>query len=72
MRMRAFLILGAKAGDTAVIRFTKMQGLGNDYIYIKPLPQKSWGTGTTGTQTLSAVVSAFTLVITTYLLIKNL
>ncbi|MEZ4787897.1 MAG: polysaccharide biosynthesis/export family protein [Flavobacterium haoranii] len=44
----------------------------NDYIYIKPLPQKSWGTGTTGTQTLSAVVSAFTLVITTYLLIKNL
>ena len=32
--MRAFLILGAKAGDTAVIRFTKMQGLGNDYIYI--------------------------------------
>ena len=34
MRMRAFLILGAKAGGTAVIKFTKMQGLGNDYIYI--------------------------------------
>lgn len=44
----------------------------NDYIYIKPLPQKSWGTGTTGAQTLSAVVSTFTLVITTYLLVKNL
>lgn len=44
----------------------------NDYIYIKPLPQKSWGTGTTGAQTLSAVVSAFTLVITTYLLVKSL
>ena len=40
LRMRAFLILGAKAGDTAVIRFTKMQGLGNDYIYINAFEER--------------------------------
>ena len=44
----------------------------NDYIYIKPLKQKSWGTGTTGVQTIATVVSALTLITTVILLSKNL
>ncbi|VXB50293.1 Sugar transporter [Flavobacterium sp. 9AF] len=44
----------------------------NDYIYIKPLKQKSWGTGTTGVQTITTVISALSLVTTVILLSKNL
>lgn len=44
----------------------------NDYIYIKPLPQKSWGTGTTGTQTISTIITALSLLTTTILLTRNL
>ncbi|MFT4576816.1 MAG: polysaccharide export outer membrane protein [Polaribacter sp.] len=44
----------------------------NDMIYIGPLKQKSWGTGTTGLQSLSTIVSIFTLVTSTILLIRNL
>ncbi|CAM3956455.1 polysaccharide biosynthesis/export family protein [Flavobacterium cucumis] len=44
----------------------------NDYIIVKPLKQKSWGTGTTGVQTITTVVSALTLVTTVILLSKNL
>lgn len=44
----------------------------NDYIIVKPLKQKSWGTGTTGVQTIATVVSALTLVTTVILLSKNL
>ena len=40
----------------------------NDYIYVKPLPQKSWGTGTTGIQSFTTLVSVLTLVTTTILL----
>lgn len=43
----------------------------NDYIYVKPLKQKSWGTGTTGVQTLATIFSALSL-ITTIVLLKNL
>ncbi len=43
----------------------------NDMIYVKPLKQKSWGTGTTGVQSLTTLVSLITLVTTTILLIKN-
>ncbi|GAW88129.1 sugar transporter [Flavobacterium psychrophilum] len=43
----------------------------NDYIYIKPLKQKSWGTGTTGLQSFTAIFSVFTVLFTTFLLIKN-
>ena len=43
----------------------------NDMIYVKPLKQKSWGTGTTGVQSLTTLVSVLTLVTTTILLIKN-
>lgn len=44
----------------------------NDYINVKPLKQKSWGTGTTGLGSLSSIISAFTLVTSTILLIRNL
>jgi polysaccharide export outer membrane protein len=43
----------------------------NDLIYIKPLKQKSFGTGTTGLQTLTTLVSAFSLIFTTILLIRK-
>lgn len=44
----------------------------NDYIYVKPLKQKSWGTGTTGTQSVATIITALSLVTTTFLLLKNL
>lgn len=44
----------------------------NDYIVVKPLKQKSWGTGTTGVQTITTIVSALSLVATALLLSKNL
>lgn len=43
----------------------------NDYIYIKPLPQKSWGTGTTGIQSLGTIVTLLSLATTTYLLLTR-
>lgn len=44
----------------------------NDLIYVRPLKQKAWGTGTTGLQSLTTLVSVFTLVTSTILLIRNL
>ena len=44
----------------------------NDYIYVKPLKQKSWGTGTTGVQSVATIITALSLVTTTLLLFKNL
>lgn len=46
--------------------------LPNDIINVKPLKQKSWGTGTTGLQSLSTIVSVFSLLTTTVLLVRNL
>ncbi|NHM06471.1 sugar transporter [Flavobacterium sp. CYK-4] len=43
----------------------------NDYIYIKPLKQKSWGTGKTGIESLTTVFTMLTLVATTILLLRN-
>lgn len=43
----------------------------NDYVYIKPLPQKTWGTGTTGLQSFTTIISALTLVTTIILLITK-
>lgn len=42
----------------------------NDYIYVKPLPQKSWGTGTTGVQSFTTIISVLSLA-TTIILIMN-
>lgn len=44
----------------------------NDIINIKPLQEKSWGTGTTGLQSLSTIVSLFTLITSTIILARNL
>ena len=44
----------------------------NDIINVIPLKQKSWGTGTTGLQTLSTVISIFTLLTSTFILARNL
>jgi len=43
----------------------------NDYIYIKPLPQKSWGTGRTGIESLGTILSVLTLITTTLLLLSR-
>lgn len=43
----------------------------NDYIYIKPLKQKSWGTGKTGIESLSTILSVLTLITTTLILLRN-
>lgn len=43
----------------------------NDYIYIKPLKQKSWGTGRTGIESLTTLVSIMAVVTTTFLLLNR-
>jgi polysaccharide export outer membrane protein len=43
----------------------------NDYIYIKPLPQKTWGTGKTGLESLQTFVAVLSLATTTYLLLTR-
>jgi polysaccharide export outer membrane protein len=42
----------------------------NDYVYIKPLKQKTWGTGTTGIQSLGTIITLISLATTTFLLLK--
>ncbi len=63
-----------------VIDLTKIEALDsevfyiepNDYINVIPLKQKSWGTGTTGLQSITTIISVFTLVTSTILLIRGL
>jgi polysaccharide export outer membrane protein len=43
----------------------------NDYIYIKPLPQKAWGTGKTGIESLGTIITVLTLVTTTLILLRK-
>ena len=43
----------------------------NDYIYVKPLPQKAWGTGATGVQSLTTILSVLTLITTTLLILTR-
>ena len=42
----------------------------NDYIYVKPLKQKSWGTGKTGIESLSTIITLISLFTTTLVLLK--
>lgn len=44
----------------------------NDMIYVKPLKQKTWGTGTTGRESLATIVSVLSLLTTTVLLLTRL
>ena len=43
----------------------------NDYIYVKPLKQKTWGTGKTGIESISSIITILSLVTTTFLLLKK-
>ncbi|OBX25957.1 polysaccharide export outer membrane protein [Gelidibacter algens] len=43
----------------------------NDMIYVKPLKQKTWGTGITGRETLATLVSVIGILTTTILLITR-
>ena len=44
----------------------------NDIIYVEPLKQKSWGTGTSGMQTITSLIAVLSLVTTTILLVNAL
>ncbi len=44
----------------------------NDIIYVAPLKQKSWGTGTTGLQTFSTAVTILSFLVSSVLLVKNI
>ena len=43
----------------------------NDIIYVKPLKQKTWGTGTTGRESLTTIISILSLLTTTILIINR-
>ncbi len=43
----------------------------NDFIYVKPLKQKTWGTGQTGLESLGTIITLLSLATTTFLLLKN-
>ncbi|MCX7549046.1 polysaccharide biosynthesis/export family protein [Xanthomarina sp. F1114] len=58
--------------DAAVMQSPYYYIQPNDIIYVKPLKQKSWGTGTTGMQTLATIITALSLVTTTLLLIDKI
>jgi polysaccharide export outer membrane protein len=58
--------------DAKVINSTYFYLKPNDYVYVKPLKQKSTGFGTNGLQTLTTVISLFGIITTTYLLVKSL
>ena len=42
----------------------------NDFILVNPLKQKSWGTGTTGIQSLTTIISVLSLVTTIIVLMQ--
>ena len=43
----------------------------NDYIYVKPLKQKTWGTGKTGIESVGTIITLLSLATTVYLLLKK-
>lgn len=43
----------------------------NDYIYVKPLRQKTWGTGKTGIESLGTILTLISLGTTVLLLLKR-
>ncbi len=44
----------------------------NDIVYVEPLKQKAWGTGTSGMQTITSLIAVLSLVTTTILLVNAL
>ena len=43
----------------------------NYYILVNPLKQKTWGTGKTGIESLTTIITILSLATTTYLLLRN-
>ncbi len=58
--------------DIAVINSPYYYVQPNDMIYVKPLKQKSWGTGTSGKETLASVLAILSVITTTLLLINRI
>jgi polysaccharide export outer membrane protein len=48
--------------DVAVLQSPYFYLQPNDYILVNPLKQKSWGTGTTGIQSLSTIITVLSLI----------
>jgi len=42
----------------------------NDYIYVKPLKQKTWGTGTVGLQSIGTIMTFISLITTALVILK--
>ncbi|MBK0370914.1 polysaccharide biosynthesis/export family protein [Flavobacterium agrisoli] len=42
----------------------------NDYIYVKPVKQKTWGTGKTGIESMSTIITVLSLATTVFVLLK--
>lgn len=42
----------------------------NDFIYVKPLKQKTWGTGTTGMQSIGTIITLLSLLSTTLVFLQ--
>ena len=58
--------------DITAFESDVFQILPNDIIFIPPLKQKSWGTGTNTIQTITTLISVFSLITSTYLLAQSL
>ena len=58
--------------DMAMFNSESFYVQSNDIIYVEPLKQKSWGTGATGAQTFSTLISILSLATTTILLVRTL
>ncbi len=43
----------------------------NDYILVNPLKQKTWGTGKTGIESLTTIITILSLATTTFFLLRN-
>ncbi len=43
----------------------------NDYVYVKPLKQKTWGTGKTGIESISTLVTLISLLTTSIILLNR-
>lgn len=56
--------------DAAIINSPYFYIQPNDYILVNPLKQKSWGTGTTGLQSLTTVITLLSL-ITSVIILTN-
>ena len=58
--------------DIAALKSPYYQVKPNDMILVKPLRRKAIGAGETATETIRTVASLFTIVVSTYFLVKNL